>query len=259
MKILLLEPSDEEPDSTGKIKKIRVLLKQLGHQVMECKFNPALYETAVVGKPDVVFNLAGAYEWEKTNLIPAILEIVGVRYTGSGMLALSLVRNPTKLLSLLHKSGIPVVPFKIIKAGDDLGNNNLKFPLVLRRDGSQDQQVLADLKAVKGALEKLPGQEELVLQEHNNSGTASLFILDANSFPISQNTPELELALRAYQLIEARGLVRFDFIDSDQPLLAGIEVSPDPLDEILLKDAKKAGLNEEKVMQALLEHAGRDQ
>ena len=52
--------------------------------------------------------------------------------------------------------------------------------------------------------------------------------------------------------------MRFDFMVSEQPLLVGIEVSPDPLDEKLLQLAALAGWDAEKIIQTLLEHAGRD-
>jgi len=258
VKILLLEPAESEPDSTAKTQKIHFLLKQLGYEVVEQSFSAALYETVKTEKPDVVFNLASIYEWNKTNLIPAILEIADVRYTGSGMLSLSLARYPTKLFPLLYKSGVTVVPFKIMKAGSAIQSNKLHYPLNLRPDGSRHNLALANVKELRGALKELPSQEELVLQEHIDGEMVNLYILDSVPFPSLLNEPYLAPAIKAYQLIEARGLVRFDFIMSDEPLLSKIEVSPDPLDKKLLQVAAVAGWNEEKIIQSLVEHAGRD-
>jgi D-alanine-D-alanine ligase-like ATP-grasp enzyme len=258
VKILLLEPAEPDPDSTIKTHKICILLKQLGYAVVERNLNAALYENVIREKPDIVFNLASIYAWNKTNLIPAILEIAGVRYSGSGILSLSLVRNFTKLFPLLSESGIRVAPFKIMKAASALLNNELRYPLNLYTDGSRHNLVLANDIELKSALQDLPQQAELVLQEHVEGEVVSQYILDSTPFPSSLNEPFMTTALKAYHLMEARGLVRLDFIGSDEPLLDWIEISPDPLDEKLLQMAALAGWDAEKIIQSLVEHAGRD-
>ena len=235
-----------------------MLLKQLGYEVVELNLNATLYEKVIREKADIVFNLASTYEWNKTNLIPAILEIAGVRYTGSGILSLSLVRNFTKLFPLLSESGIRIAPYKIMEVAHAIPNNGLRYPLNLYMDGSRYNLVLANDIELRNALQDVPQQTELVLQEHVNGDVVSQYILDSNPFLASLDEPYWLPALKAYQLMEARGLMRFDFMVSEQPLLVGIEVSPDPLDEKLLQLAALAGWDAEKIIQTLLEHAGRD-
>jgi D-alanine-D-alanine ligase-like ATP-grasp enzyme len=258
VKILLLEPAEPDPDSTDKTNKICILLKQLGYEVVEIPCNVALYENVIREKPEIVFNLASIYEWNKTNLIPAILEIAGVRYTGSGILALSLVRNFTKLFPLLSETGIRVAPYQILKAGSTILNTELRYPLNLYLDGTWRNLVLANEIELKSALQGLPPQTELVLQERRDGEVVSQYILDSTPFLSSLTEPYWTPALKIYQLMEARGLVRIDFIKSDEPLMTGIEVAPDPLDEKLLQRAAQAGWDAEKIIQTLVEHAGRD-
>ncbi|MGV8026157.1 MAG: hypothetical protein AB2L18_06345 [Anaerolineaceae bacterium] len=259
MKILLLEPAEPDPDSTVKTKQIFIILKQLGYEVVELTLNSDLYEIVMREKPDIVFNLASIYAWNKTNLIPAILEIDDVRYTGSGMLGLSLVRNFTKLFPLLSETDIRVAPYTIIKAGSDMPNAELRYPLKLYTDGIRQNLVLANDLELKNALQALPPQTEIVLQEQKTGEILSQYILDSTPFLFSLKEPYWTFALKAYQLIEARGLVRFDFLQTSDPLLVGIEVSPDPLEEKLLQQAAQAGWDAQKIIQALVEHAGRDQ
>jgi D-alanine-D-alanine ligase-like ATP-grasp enzyme len=259
VKILLLEPAEPDPDSTVKTHQVFDLLKQLGYEVIELPLKTDLYENVMREKPDIVFNLASIYAWNNTNLLPAILEIAGVPYTGSGMLGLSLVRNFTKLFPLLSESGIRVAPYTIIKTGSTIPNIELHYPLHLYIDGTRHNLVLANDLELKNALQALPSQTEVVLQEHRHGEVLSQYILDATPFLFSLTESYWKPALEIYQLMEARGLVRIDFIQSDEPLMIGIEISPDPLDEKLLQLAAQAGWDAEKIIQTLVEHAGRDQ
>ena len=101
MKIVVLEPA--EPDSTGakKIERICSLLESSGHEVLRQTADSGMYAALLQSAPEVVFNLASIYGWKRTNLVPAVLEIAGMRYTGSNLLSLSLARNYTKRFPLL--------------------------------------------------------------------------------------------------------------------------------------------------------------
>jgi hypothetical protein len=67
-------------------------------------------------KPQVVFNLASVYAWEKTAYLPPSSKLPARGTTGSGFLTLTLLRHPVKLLPLLEKTGIRIPPYRIIKA-----------------------------------------------------------------------------------------------------------------------------------------------
>jgi hypothetical protein len=207
--------------------------------------------------PDVVFNLASIYAWENTNLIPAVLEIGGIRYTGSGILSLSLARNYTRLFPLLLNSGIKVPEFVLQIAGSSFPER-LSFPLVLFRDGYVEGQPLKDRDGLVRALRPLPVGEEVVLLRPADGPRVSLYLLDGAPFIGFCGQPYLEIAQRACTLLEARGLVRFDFICSEEPILERFEVAPDPLDEQLVSMASQMGWDSARVLEALVQHSGRD-
>ena len=135
MKIVVLEP--EEPDSTGakKIERICSLLESSGHEVLRQTADSGMYAALLQSAPEVVFNLASIYGWKRTNLVPAVLEIAGMRYTGSNLLSLSLARNYTKRFPLLLASGVPMVDFAVMKAGEAAVPPGFDFPLTLYCDG----------------------------------------------------------------------------------------------------------------------------
>lgn len=258
MKIVLLEP--EEPDSTGakKIGRINDLLENSGHEVLRQTADSGMYAFLLKSVPDVVFNLASIYGWKRTNLVPAVLEIAGVRYTGSNLLSLSLARNYTKRFPLLLASGVPLMKFEIMKAMDAAVPAGFDFPLILYCDGIYDEITIKSQAELKKALIDYPAREDLVLQKTVSGERSSIYLLDSAPFLPPENPAYLEPSLKAYELLEARGLARFDFVESASFYLDEIDLSPDPLDEGFLQVAAEYGLDETNILLRLLEHAGRD-
>jgi len=232
-------------------------LKRLGYEVVEQGCDKSLLTNMRKDQADVVFNLCSIYAWDKTYLIPAVLEIAGVRYTGSGILGLSLARSYTKLFPLLFKSGIRVPPFTVIPAGNP-PPDGLRYPLTLLRDGLRGGLSLRNADDLDRTLDLFPVGEEVLLLEQMPGERLSLFILDRLPFPDAGNQLFLAAAQKAYDVMEARGLARFDFIRSDEPILERIEIAPDPLNEQFLQTAALAGWDEDRVLQSLVQHSGRD-
>jgi D-alanine-D-alanine ligase-like ATP-grasp enzyme len=232
-------------------------LKRLGYEVVELGCNKSLLTNVRMDEPDVVFNLSSIYAWDKTHLIPAILEIAGVRYTGSGILGLSLARHYTKLFPLLFNSGIRVPAFVVVTAGNPLPDG-LRYPLTLLREGLRGGLRLRNAEDLDRTLDLFPAGEEVLLLEQMAGERVSLFILDRSSFPSAGDQPYLATAQKAYDVMEARGLARFDLIRLDEPILERVEIAPDPLDELFLQTAASAGWDEDRVLQSLVQHSGLD-
>jgi D-alanine-D-alanine ligase-like ATP-grasp enzyme len=242
----------------ARIKKICALLKQLGYEVIEQNCDPLLYEHLRKDHPEVVFNLSSIYGWEKANLVPAVLEVAKVHYTGSGMLGLSLARNYTKLFPLLYNSGIRVPPFHIIAAESSVPLQELHYPLRLYRDGEKRVLLLRNGDELLRVLNKLPAHKKVLLLEPALGKRVSLYLLDNLPILGTPGNACLATAQKVYRIMEARGLVHFDFIQNDPPVLVNVEIAPDPLDEELLHEAQQAGWDAPHLLQLLVEHAGSD-
>ena len=253
MKICLLEPRDSRANS-GDVKwqvQIRRLLEQLGHQVVETSCNAMLYAELRRQHPDVVF-----YDTGEGHLIPAIIEMAEVRYTGSGALTLSLGTRYARLFPLLLSAGIPLPPFRIVEQTD--GRHDLLYPLVLYRDRGCTGSVVADGKALSDLLHLAGPDEKLLLVEQVKGRKVALFALGQEPLFPPRESEVCSLVKRTCQLIEARGLVRFEFVWADTPTLVNIDVAPSPLDTELLRQACSVGWHEHELLRMLLEHAGRD-
>jgi D-alanine-D-alanine ligase-like ATP-grasp enzyme len=257
VKICLLEPVYRDSATAAKMQQIYSSLKRLGYEVVERGCNKSLLKNVRKDEPDVVFNLASIYAWDKTYLVPAVLEIAGVRYTGSGILGLSLARNYTKLFPLLFNSGIRVPAFAVITARNP-PPDGLSYPLTLLRDGLRGGLSLRNAEDLARTLELFPAGEEVLLLEQMAGERVSLFILDRSPFPSVGDHLYLAAAQKAYDVMEARGLARFDFIRLNEPILERVEIAPDPLDEHFLQTAASAGWGKERLLQSLVQHSGRD-
>ncbi len=258
MKICLLEPRDfrAKGGAENRQAQIRRLLEQLGHQVVEISCSAMLYAELRKQHPDVVFNLPSIYGVGEGHLIPAIIEMAGLRYTGSGVLALSLGTRYARLFPLLFSAGIPLPPFRIVEQTDS--QHDLRYPLMLYRDHGCSGSVVADGKALSDLLRLAGPHEKLLLVEQVKGRKVSLFALDQEPIFCPPEYEVCSLVKKTYQLIEARGLVHFDFVWADTPTLVSIDVSPSPLDTELLRQAYSVGWHEQELMRVLLDHAGRD-
>jgi len=52
--------------------------------------------------------------------------------------------------------------------------------------------------------------------------------------------------------------MRLDFTVSNEPVLIYINAAPDPLEEVFTVAASSAGWDDQKIIQTIIEHAGRD-
>jgi D-alanine-D-alanine ligase-like ATP-grasp enzyme len=232
-------------------------LKQLGYDVVEEGCGKTLYAHLLSEKPEVVFNLASAYTADKAELIPGVLELAGVHYTGSGILAQALCATYTKLFPLLSANGIRLPAFEILQAGA-YRENQLNFPLQLMRDGLRSTCRLSDPAELERTACQLPAEEEILLFEDSAANRVSLYLLDQAPFLGTDSPIIVSLAQKAYEVIEARGLARFDFVDGAAPVLERIDIAPDLLADQFIRAAASAGMELNGVLQSLVQHAGSD-
>ena len=179
MKICLLEPRSFRPEAgiQDRQARIRGLLARLGHQVVEVSCNSTLFGDLRKLSPDVIFNVSSVYGTGEEHLVPAIIEIAGLRYTGSGVLALSLGRTYVKLFPLLTSAGIPLPPFRILEV-EQTHSQHLQYPLVLYRDNGCHGSLVVSGEALCYLLRSARAREKLLLVEQVKGRKATIFALD---------------------------------------------------------------------------------
>lgn len=111
---------------------------------------------------DIVFNLSVGIRGEsRQSQIPAILEMLGIPYIGSGILAHSLALNKAaaKQIFCFHK--VPTPSFQVFYTGEGEKDPDLKFPLIVKPAcegsgfGIHKDSVVNDAEALKSKVREL--------------------------------------------------------------------------------------------------------
>jgi D-alanine-D-alanine ligase len=88
---------------------------------------------------DLVFNIAeGLHGEHRESQVPAILESLGVPFTGSGSITLALALDKAKTKLLLCAEGLPTPRWQLFPAPSTPLDSSLEFPLIVKpnREGS---------------------------------------------------------------------------------------------------------------------------
>lgn len=111
-------------------------LKRLGHTISLTEYNsvPNLLTTIERAKPDVVFNLTDSASGDrrKDAHICALLELIGIPYTGAGPRGLMLGRDKATSKVIARNAGFTVPRFVVIRPGRLQIPKKLPFPMVVK-------------------------------------------------------------------------------------------------------------------------------
>ncbi len=164
--------ADAELDSVETISAITQALIWAGHEVIPIEADLEAYAKLRDTRIDVAMNIAeGTRGPSRESQIPAILDMLGIPYTGSGVLtlAVSLDKPVTKKLFQYH--GVPTPRFVTVPQGKGIPNFDLNYPLFVKpaREGSSKgitpaSRVNTELELVRQveAIHRLYKQDALV-------------------------------------------------------------------------------------------------
>jgi D-alanine-D-alanine ligase len=100
----------EEFDSPATIEAIAAVLRELGHEVVKLGDGRELLERLLAQPPDFVFNFAEGQGISRSReaRVPAVLEMLGIPYTGSDPLTLALTLDKDCAKRLVRSAGVAV-------------------------------------------------------------------------------------------------------------------------------------------------------
>jgi len=123
----------EEFDSEETIDAIQRVLQGEGHTVVKLGGGPGLIDRMRKTPVDMVFNIAeGQGGRNREAHIPALLEFLGIPYTGSDPLTLSLTLDKSAAKRVLMSEGIPTPRFRKVEKSQDLEGIDLPYPLFVK-------------------------------------------------------------------------------------------------------------------------------
>jgi D-alanine-D-alanine ligase len=127
----------EEYDSPGTIEAIARVLRGLGHQVVKLGDGRELLEKLLAEPPDFVFNFAEGQGVSRSReaRVPAVLEMLGIPYSGSDPLTLAVTLDKDCARRLVASAGVAVPQGVVLGPGDTpdaVLAAGLPFPLIVK-------------------------------------------------------------------------------------------------------------------------------
>lgn len=216
--------------------------KKLGHEpsYIELDGRDATLFALAKTKVDLIFNLVDSYGGDdsKDYNIPAFLDLLGLRYTGSGTEGLILAQDKSVTKKLVAFHGLKV-PFSALSHRGRIDYaDDLTFPLIVK-PSSEDGSIGIDVNSVVGSIKELMERIDHLHEELDVPLLIEQYI----------EGREIYAAILGNESPEALPLVELDLsrLPPDTPKIAGREVKFDRDSEIykLTKSGLATDLDEE--------------
>lgn len=229
---------------------------ELHHDVTLIEANENAFEKFKQVRPEIVFNVAEcANGVSREAQIPAMLDMLGIPYTGSDPLTLATCLDKARTKEVLSYHKVPTSKFIYAESVDDLANFNLKFPVIMKpvSEGSgkgifnssfvnnmEDlrERLAENLKSYDQPFiieEYLPGREFTVAIIGNNSDTEVLPVVEINFNELPDNLLPI-YSFEAKWVVDTR----------ENPL--NIFTCPAKIDKVLEEKIKNVCLRTYKVL-----------
>jgi len=128
-----VEDMFEEFDSPETIEAICHAIEGLGHECLRLGYGKPALEKLQKNKIDFVFNLAeGYYGRSREAHIPALLEMLEIRYSGPGPLAAALSLDKISAKKIAAGSGIVTPKYSAIYPDEEFNPDKIDYPVILK-------------------------------------------------------------------------------------------------------------------------------
>ena len=103
------------------------------HNVHMIEADHNAYAKFMETRPDIVFNIAEGFNGiSREAQIPALLDLLGIPYTGSDPLTLAISLDKARTKEILSYHNIPNARFVIANDPSDVAKTDMKFPLIVK-------------------------------------------------------------------------------------------------------------------------------
>jgi D-alanine-D-alanine ligase len=119
-----------ELDTEENIASYTRAFQEAGHEVVVEEGTPSLPRRLAAVRPDICFNLAEGFRGEDREAhVPALLEMLGLRYTGPGPLGAAITLDKPVTKHILRSWNLPTPAFQVFQSPDEVLRGDLRFPL----------------------------------------------------------------------------------------------------------------------------------
>jgi D-alanine-D-alanine ligase len=122
-----------EYDSMETAQGLQDALQAGGHQVISLEADRSLLDNIRQVNLDICFNIAEGHRGDaRESQVPALLEMLGIPYTGSKILAHAISLDKAMAKRVWRDCGLPTAPFQVFHHGDEPLDRQLTFPLFVK-------------------------------------------------------------------------------------------------------------------------------
>lgn len=119
-----------ELDSEKSVAGYERALREAGHDVIPLEGDETLITNLLKYKPDICFNTCEGHRGRSREAqVPAMLDMLGIPYTGSGVMTLAIALDKAMTKRVLQFYSIPTPAFQVFVTGDEPTDARLSFPL----------------------------------------------------------------------------------------------------------------------------------
>ncbi|MFZ5924929.1 MAG: D-alanine--D-alanine ligase family protein, partial [Bacillota bacterium] len=130
---MVVEDADAEFEEQATVDRIVKALRAAGHRVVRMPYGPGLLSRLQRDHVDIVFNIAEGWDGRcREAIVPAILESLGVPYTGSDPLTLAVCLDKAVTKAIVSSYGVPTPRSVKVETADELHKVDLDFPLFVK-------------------------------------------------------------------------------------------------------------------------------
>lgn len=145
-----------EFDDIETIDAITKAIESAGYETVLLEADQDFFERVKTSSVDFVFNIAEGISGEsRESHVPAILEMLNIPYSASGVLTQAITLNKSRKKEILNYYGIPTPKFQIFRNAHQKLNPELKFPLIVKPDaegssvGITNKSLVFDIPSLK--------------------------------------------------------------------------------------------------------------
>ena len=199
---------DGTPDPIGRkssldrLQAVATALRASGYRLQTLEFKDtwaAVLEKISKSRTDLIFNLCEEFRGHsKLEMnIAALLEMIGIPFTGSSSLVLGLSQDKGKTKSLLAYHGIPTPAYVVLAPGDRNFSPSLRYPLIAKPDyedgslGIDNDAFAADEKVLRRKVKSIHRsyRQPALVEEYIGGRELNVSIIGnekAKTLPISE-------------------------------------------------------------------------
>lgn len=202
-------------DSIETMDAIRTALETDGHTTTFIHADRELPYNLKKYKPDICFNMSEGLGGDAREAqVPALLEMLGIPYTASRVLANGISLDKTMTKRIWRDRRLPVAPFQEFNIGDEPLRSELKFPLFVKpaREGTG---MGVDAKAILNNENELRERVAYIINAYQQPALVEKF-LPGREFTVGiLGRPDAKLFSRNPDWYEKDGFHRFPILELD--------------------------------------------